>query len=94
VFFAIAQTVGALGPVLYGHLIGDGTHRGALFAGYLIGATAMIAGGLVEAWLGIPAERTSLEHIAQPLSATSTTQPDPDRTTNTAPAPVATATRR
>ena len=29
VFFAIAQCFGAIGPVLYGHLIGDGSHRGA-----------------------------------------------------------------
>ena len=28
VFFAIAQCFGALGPVIYGALIGDGTNRG------------------------------------------------------------------
>ncbi|MBS2962897.1 MFS transporter [Actinocrinis puniceicyclus] len=68
VFFAIAQCFGALGPVLYGHLIGDGTNRNLLFVGYLIGAGVMIAGGLIEIALGIAAERRSLESIARPLS--------------------------
>jgi MFS family permease len=68
VFFAIAQCFGALGPVLYGHLIGNGTNRNLLFVGYLIGAGVMVAGGLVEVALGIAAERQSLESIARPLS--------------------------
>jgi MFS family permease len=68
VFFAIAQCFGALGPVFYGHLIGDGTDRGALFVGYLIGAAFMIVGGIVEIFLGVNAENKSLEDIADPLS--------------------------
>src|SRR5436190_23221425 len=47
VFFAIAQIFGALGPVIYGALIGDGTQPIKLFLGYLLGAAVMIAGGLV-----------------------------------------------
>jgi MFS family permease len=68
VFFAIAQCFGALGPVIYGHLIGDGSNPTMLFIGYLIGASVMIAGGLVEVVLGVPAEQKSLEDIATPLS--------------------------
>ena len=33
VFFAIAQGFGALGPVIYGHLIGDGSDPGKLYRG-------------------------------------------------------------
>ena len=69
VFFAIAQTFGALGPWLYGMLIGNGQDHFKLFIGYLIGAAVMIIGGLVEIGLGIAAEQQSLEDIALPLSA-------------------------
>jgi MFS family permease len=68
VFFAIARCFGALGPVLYGHLIGTGSDPFKLFIGYLIGAGAMIIGGIAEIVLGIAAERKSLEDIARPLS--------------------------
>ena len=47
VFFAIAQCFGALGPVIYGALIGDGSDPVLLFLGYLLGAGVMIIGGLV-----------------------------------------------
>jgi len=69
VFFAIAQGFGALGPVLYGHLIGDGSDPGKLFIGYLLGAAVMVLGGLVEVFLGVDAEHKSLEDVATPLSA-------------------------
>jgi MFS family permease len=68
VFFAIAQCFGALGPVLYGHLIGTGNDPFKLFIGYLIGGGAMIAGGIVEIVLGIAAEGKPLEDVARPLS--------------------------
>jgi len=70
VFFAIAQCFGALGPVIYGALIGDGSDPSKLFYGYLLGAGVMIAGGLVAIAFGVAAERQSLEDIATPLSAT------------------------
>jgi Na+-driven multidrug efflux pump len=69
VFFAIAQCFGALGPVIYGALIGQGEDRGPLFGGYLLGAGVMIVGGLVAAAIGVSAEGKSLEDIATPLSA-------------------------
>ncbi len=68
VFFAIAQCFGFLGTHLYGHLIGTGQDPNSLFVGYLIGAGAMLLGGLVAAFLGVDAEGKSLEDIAAPLS--------------------------
>jgi MFS family permease len=69
-FFAIAQVFGAMGPLIFGALIGDQRHPdpNRLFHGYLLGAAVMIAGGVVEALVGVNAERTSLEDIAEPLS--------------------------
>ncbi|MEP6697193.1 MAG: MFS transporter [Pseudonocardiales bacterium] len=68
-FFAIAQCFGAIGPIFYGHLIGEGKDPGKLFIGYLIGAAVMIVGGVVEIFLGVVAEQKSLEDVASPLSA-------------------------
>jgi hypothetical protein len=68
VFFAIAQCFGFLGTHLYGHLIGTGKDPNALYWGYLLGAGAMILGGVVAAFLGVDAEGKSLEEVARPLS--------------------------
>jgi MFS family permease len=69
VFFAIAQGFGALGPVIYGALIGDGKDPHQLFLGYLLGAGVMMLGGVIAAVLGVAAEGKSLEEVALPLSA-------------------------
>jgi len=71
VFFAIAQGVGALGPVLYGALI-DKHHPDPdkLMFGYLLGAVVMAVGGIVELALGVPAENRSLEDVAGLLTET------------------------
>jgi len=58
---------GVFGPALFGYLVGTGS-RELLFRGYLAGAAAMIVGGVVEAFIGVDAERKSLEEIAQPLA--------------------------
>jgi MFS family permease len=68
VFFAIAQCFGFLGTHLYGSLIGTGKNPNSLFIGYLIGAGAMLLGGVVAAVLAVNAEGRSLEDIAAPLS--------------------------
>jgi len=39
-----------------------------LFIGYLVAAALMVFGAVIEAWIGVPAEQCSLEHIAAPLS--------------------------
>jgi MFS family permease len=70
-FFAIAQVFGALGPTIFGTLIGDQKHPdpGRLFVAYLIAAGVMVVAGLVAAVWGVRAERTALEDVAAPLSA-------------------------
>jgi hypothetical protein len=52
---------------LFGWIIGTGS-RTALLIGYLVGAALMILGAIVEAFIGVDAERKSLEHVATPLS--------------------------
>jgi MFS family permease len=59
---------GAIGPLLFGALVDTG-NRFDVFIGYCIGAAVMVAAGIVEALLGVPAERRSLEDVARPLSA-------------------------
>ncbi|MGO4534037.1 MFS transporter [Leifsonia sp. 2MCAF36] len=67
-FYAIGTAIGGIiGPILFGHLIEAGSHAVAI--GYYIGAGLMIAAGLVELFLGVNAERKSLEEIAAPLSS-------------------------
>jgi len=68
VFFAIAQIFCAIGPILFGALIGNGSHRAGLTIGYLIGGGVMIIGGLVEVFLGIDAEGKPLEQVVRPLT--------------------------
>ncbi|HEV8422535.1 MAG TPA: MFS transporter [Chthoniobacterales bacterium] len=69
VFYAIGTLAGGVGaPLLFGWMIGTGS-KSALLGGYLVGAALMIGGGLTEIWLGVAAERRSLESVAAPLSA-------------------------
>jgi hypothetical protein len=58
--------VGAL--ALFGKLIETGKETN-VFWGYILGASLMIAAGIVQAVLGIEAARRDLEDIAKPLSA-------------------------
>jgi MFS family permease len=79
-FFAISQGAGGVvAPFLFGHLIGGQNNpnpdRTPLSWGYVIGAVIMIIGGLVAWFLGVNAERRSLEDIANPLSVTSGRRP-------------------
>jgi hypothetical protein len=70
-FFAIGQIAGSVAPLLYGILIGNGSDRGPLFWGYMLGAALMAAGGLVAFFLGVDAERKSLEEITEPITLVS-----------------------
>jgi MFS family permease len=67
-FFALAQIFGAIAPLLYGALVGDGKDTGPLTAGYYLGAGIMIVGGLIALIFGVNAERQSLETVTEPLS--------------------------
>ncbi|HTV45444.1 MAG TPA: MFS transporter [Stellaceae bacterium] len=68
-FYALGTaTGGVVAPWLFGALVGTG-ERGAVFAGYLVGAGLMIAAALTEFAIGIKAERQSLESVARPISA-------------------------
>ena len=69
IFYAIGTLVGGVGaPALFGWIIGTGSIT-TLFMGYLLAAVLMILGAIIEAWIGVPAERRSLEHVATPLSS-------------------------
>jgi MFS family permease len=72
-FYAIGTAAGGIsGPLLFGWLIENASASGditKIAVGYFIGAALMIAGGIVEAFLGVRAEGQSLESIAQPLTA-------------------------
>lgn len=68
-FFAISMLAGGVvAPWLFGTLVGEGTDRGPLTIGFVVGATVMIAGGVIGWFFGVDAERKSLEDIADPLS--------------------------
>ena len=68
VFYAMGTAVGGIaGPVVFGHLIQTGS-RDEVMIGYLIGGGLMVGAAVVEAVLGVDAERRSLEEVAPPLS--------------------------
>ncbi|MGI3782425.1 MAG: MFS transporter [Janthinobacterium lividum] len=67
-FFSIAQLFGAVGPLIFGALIGGGAERGPLFWGYVGASIIMLIGGLVAFRFGVDAEGKALEDIAPPLS--------------------------
>jgi MFS family permease len=81
-FYAVGTAAGGIaGPLLFGKLIEDATTGGegigAIALGYYIGAALMVGGGIVAAFLGVRAERQSLESIAKPLTAEDTTGGEP-----------------
>ncbi|MEV4349929.1 MFS transporter [Actinoplanes sp. NPDC049596] len=68
-FYAIGTAAGGItGPLLFADLVGTG-QVGDTVVAFVIGAAVMIVGGVVEAFLGVKAERRSLEDIATPLTA-------------------------
>jgi MFS family permease len=69
IFYALGTLAGGVfAPWLFGFIVGTGSSN-ALVAGYLAAAALMIAGAIVELWIGVPAERRPLEHVAAPLSS-------------------------
>ncbi len=68
-FYAVGTAIGGItGPLLFGRLINSG-ERGMVSIAFYIGAAVMIAAGIVELFLGVKAEKASLEDLAQPLTA-------------------------
>jgi MFS family permease len=69
IFYAVGTLVGGVfAPWLFGWIIQTGS-TDALMFGYLVAALLMIFGAVVELWIGVPAERRPLEHVAAPLSS-------------------------
>ena len=67
-FYALGTGLGGVaGPALFGALIESGS-RAEILYGYLLGGGLMVAAAIVEAAIGIAAERKPLEEIAPPLS--------------------------
>ena len=65
VFYSLGTGAGgALAPALFGVLVGTGSRYGVL-NGYLLGAALMLLAAVVAAVLAVPAERRSLEEIAE-----------------------------
>jgi MFS family permease len=68
-FYAIGTGVGGVsGPLLFAKLVGTGKVPDTVVA-FVIGASLMIAAGVVEIIFGVKAEGQSLENIARPLTA-------------------------
>ena len=69
IFYAVGTLAGGVGaPILFSRLIASGM-RSDLFWGYVGGAALMIAGAVAEAFIGVDAERKSLESISAPLQS-------------------------
>lgn len=67
-FYALGTAAGGMfAPWLFGVLIGSGS-RPSVFLGYALGALLMLGAAAVAVWLGVDAERKSLERVAPPLS--------------------------
>lgn len=61
---------GVIAPYIFGLIIGSGEgSRQLLFYAYLIAAALMIGAAITEMFLGVKAERSSLESVAAPLTA-------------------------
>jgi MFS family permease len=66
-FYAAGTALGGFaGPPLYGAIIESGS-RSALFGAYALAGVLMCAAAGVAAWLGVDAERKSLEEVCPPL---------------------------
>jgi len=67
-FYAVGTGIGGVaGPALFGALVDTGS-RNSVFAGYLFGASLMIAAAVIAWRYAIAAERRPLESVAPPLA--------------------------
>lgn len=68
-FYSLGTAVGGIvAPWLFGKLIGSGSAE-HVFYGYLVAAILMFGAAVVEVIWGVKSERSRLEEIASPLSA-------------------------
>jgi MFS family permease len=69
VFYAIGTGAGGfVAPAVFGAIVASGS-RDALALGYGFGAILVVGAAIVAWWIGVDAERRSLEDVATPLSA-------------------------
>jgi MFS family permease len=72
-FYAVGTAAGGIsGPLQFGRLIDDASKSGditGIAPGYFLGAVLMVIGGVLAIFLGVKAERASLEDVARPLTA-------------------------
>jgi MFS family permease len=73
-FYALGSAPAIATPYLVGTLINPSS-KTALSLAYLVGAALMVTAGVVEVFLGVKAERQSLEKVAAPLSIQDDEQP-------------------
>jgi MFS family permease len=74
-FYAVGTALGGItGPLVFNGLVGSGKAADTTLA-FCIGASLMVAAGIVEICLGVNAERRSLESIAAPLSSLAEGEP-------------------
>ena len=72
-FFAVGTALGGItGPLVFAGLTESGV-VGDTVTAFVIGASIMLASGIVAAFLAVDAEQKSLEEIAEPLSAEAAT---------------------
>jgi MFS family permease len=68
-FFAVSQLIGGVAtPRIFSGLINHGDDPGPLSTGYLVVAVILVLCACLAWWLGVDAERKSLERVARPLS--------------------------
>jgi MFS family permease len=68
-FYAAGTALGGFaGPPLYGAIIESGS-RDALFGAYALAGVLMCVAAGVAAWIGVDAERKSLEEVCPPLGS-------------------------
>ena len=67
-FYACGTGVAIVAPWTFGKLIQTSSY-GLVTVAFVIGGAIMVAGGIVEIFLGVQAERRPLEAVARPLNA-------------------------
>jgi MFS family permease len=75
-FYALGTGLGGIvGPLLFGQMIATNNRTWVMLA-FLIGSVVMALGGVAEIFLGVKAEKTSLEDIAKPLTVDEAEEPE------------------